>query len=106
MSDSLERELKQLNFITDVNQNIIFLWNKNNNKTGYVQLFADNNFKLYGLKFIEGDFDEREFIDLEGETSVSGYFMYYKLHWQDNHTSWAVKAWIKTKVIYPDGMLN
>jgi len=112
------REKKQLAFYTKNNRLIIDEFLKNENSTGYVQIFADNKFKLIpnSIKFIKGNFDKSEFVKLkdilyhsENQTIVSNIkeseedfkkrdkkiidagWLYCEVLWFDNKTKWQIK---------------
>ena len=93
------RELKQKEFL-DKNLSRIYREALNNeDKIGYVSVYADNNFKLVenSLEFVEGDFDTSEFTLGESPTVLNpqeieeAFFIYYVILWADNKTKWMVK---------------
>ena len=93
---------KQLKIIKDNIDEITDLSLKFESKNGYLQLYLDNHFKLIesSEKFIEGDFDREEFTerdifyDLQGETVIDAFFIYFSLQLFDNKTKWNVKLLI------------
>ena len=108
------REQKQLEFLEKHNHLIIEEYLKNQNSTGYVQIFADNEFKLIpSIKFIKGDFDTKSFVKIseiiihkenlsnikesqeepdKDTTIIDSSFMYCEVLWFDNKTKWQIKG--------------
>ena len=64
-------------------------------KTGYVSLTADKDFNLKkgSVKFIEDDFDKKEFEDAQSapinpEDVKYSEFVYYRILWEDDNSEW------------------
>jgi hypothetical protein len=93
------REVKQLEFLNNSHYRIIEECIKNENKTGYLQLYVDNDFNLIenSVSFIEGDFNREEFTQREPVKAIAperikdAIFIYYSILWWDNKTKWNIK---------------
>ena len=98
------RELKQLEFINSFKKDILTLGVENKDIVGYVQLYADKDFKPYGIRFIEAEFKELEFKELELKQLPGNpvCYVYFKILWQDNHTTWSVKELVLGQIVLPE----
>jgi hypothetical protein len=93
------REIKQLEFITNSHYRIVEECYKNEAKTGYLQLYVDNDFNLIenSVIFIEGEFNREEFTQRESVKAIAperikdAIFIYYSILWWDNKTKWDIK---------------
>ena len=93
------REVKQLEFLAGNHHRIVAECYKNENKTGYLQLYVDNDFNVIenSVKFIEGDFNREDFTQREPVKAIAperikdALFIYYSILWWDNKTKWNIK---------------
>lgn len=93
------REIKQIEFLNKHHATIVKECYKNENKTGYLQLYVDSDFNLIqtSLVFIEGEFNKQDFIDKEPLKAISperikdAIYIYYSILWWDNKTKWNIK---------------
>lgn len=96
------REANQLEFIKNNHYRIVEECYKNENKTGYLQVYVDNDFNLIenSVKFIEGDFNRDEFTQREPVKAIAperikdAIFIYYSILWWDNKTKWNIKEMV------------
>jgi hypothetical protein len=93
------REQRQLELLNAIHPMIVKECLRNESKTGYLQLYVDNDFNLIesSVEFIDGGFDSGEFVQREPikpiapERVKDAINIYYSILWWDNKTKWNVK---------------
>ncbi len=106
------REIGQLCFLQTYYCRILEECIKNRGKTGYLQLFVDDEFKLREntVEFIEGKFNKRKFIQINQEEPkdregiIDEFYIYYTILWTDNKTLWNVKELVLIKQDIPNSI--
>lgn len=102
---SISEELvcwKQKEFMYDIKERIVRVAIENDNKRGYVSLYATNEFEVLNneVKFIEEDFNEEEFFlaktpkSMNPEKVKDVICIYYKILWFHNKKVWLAKELI------------
>ena len=104
--DKYFREKKQVEFY---NRNIVKIMNlalQNENKIGYVEVYADNDFNIMEdtLEFKIGKFKKKEFTPLREfkvlnpELIIDACYIYFEILWHYDKTKWQVKQLILSGV--------
>ena len=86
----IEHALKQLDFINKYKQELVYTWETNKNRNGYIKIYIDPNYNPYkeGFQFIEKRFRKSSFKPLmqtESEKNVLVHFM-----WEATFTQYKV----------------
>ena len=69
---------------------------ENKSKNGYAQVYADKDYKAFGLEFVECEFNKTNYADntnnFWGPSEMI--FIYYRILWTDNHTIYEMKEFV------------
>jgi hypothetical protein len=93
------REYRQLEFMRKNKKMIVKTTIENKNTIGYVELYADDDFKLLNdkMRFVASDFNKKSFTltnipkTPKSIEIIEAEYIYYTVLWCDNKTQWKAK---------------
>lgn len=89
------REERKQQFWNENHIEMMLLFSENSDKRGSVRIYADKDFKPYGLEFKVADLDFDESIyeetDKIGEPLFFEDYVYYDIYWADDFATWNLK---------------